>query len=148
MQTQGAFLSSLEKEGEWELWNGTRTSSQTWVQNEVNIHKLKKRCINWTKNDAWTKSWETHSHGSLDPIFGRSHHFPLYNIFHKWWWGLHQGVKISQNSQDYKTHNFVGSSFLHMDFDLETYKCKFTSFWKELSNVILHILIGDMSTLL
>jgi hypothetical protein len=40
MQTQGAFLSSYKKDVGWKLWNGIRTSSQMWVQNEVNIHKL------------------------------------------------------------------------------------------------------------
>jgi hypothetical protein len=46
MQTQCVFLSSQENKRGWELQDGINMNSNVKVQNEVNLHKQKKKAIN------------------------------------------------------------------------------------------------------
>lgn len=55
-----------------------------WTQNKINLHKPggEKRKIELEPIVAQTKSWETHSHDSTKPKFGKNHHSPPYIILY------------------------------------------------------------------
>jgi len=77
MQTQCVFLSSQENKRGWELQDGINMNSNVKVQNEVNLHKQKKKAINHLiQNGAWMHHGQSNSkiHHNLD--LGKAHSFP------------------------------------------------------------------------
>jgi hypothetical protein len=83
----------------WELQDWTRTNSQSWTQNEINLHKLKMKAI----NANWNQNGHKWSH--------KRHAFTWFTMTQTWeessfssqYYTLWLVIEINQNGKKFET---------------------------------------------
>jgi hypothetical protein len=83
----------------WELQDWTRTNSQSWTQNEINLHKLKMKAINanWNQNGhKWSHKRHTFTWFTMTQTWEES-------SFSSQYYSLWLVIKINKNGKNIKT---------------------------------------------